>query len=429
MFGDIIHGLLMLMFAMYLIMNEAKYKNHDFGEIFDMIYGSRYLLLTMGLSATYMGFIYNEALSISLTLFGPSAYEPFNDHHQTTNPFPDRPYIFGVDPVWRHSMNNIAFTNSLKMKMSVIIGVSQMTLGIVLKLFNHAYFGRYVEVLVESVPEVLFMTVTFGYMCGLVVLKWSINYPEHPACFAPGCEGILEPGGIYPRRAAPPAIITTMIAMFKMEPLQPRHYMYAGQENFQRFLLTIAVASLPVLLIGKPLYIKSKMDAAKQPASYSAVSSDGAEGYAQMGDEEGAAAGGEEEDEDNFTDICVHQGIHTIEFALGCVSNTASYLRLWALSLAHSQLSEVFWEYIFYGYEFSIFGKYPGIGGGPYALIPCTFIFIMCTLGILMGMESLSAFLHALSLQWVEFQSKYYSADGKAFEPLSFETTVSEKNE
>ena len=52
----------------------------------------------------------------------------------------------------------------------------------------------------------------------------------------------------------------------------------------------------------------------------------------------------QEEKKETFGDRFIHSMIETIEYSLGTVSNTASYLRLWALSLAHGQLAKVFFD-------------------------------------------------------------------------------------
>jgi len=135
-------------------------------------------------------------------------------------------------------------------------------------------------------------------------------------------------------------------------------------------------------------------------------------------------AEGSQDGPHSFGDIFIHQLIETIEFVLGSVSNTASYLRLWALSLAHSQLAAVFLELILvkYGMGFTLTGPISS-----FFLFLSFFAFFTITFGVLMCMDSMECFLHTLRLHWVEFQNKFYKGNGYKFSPYSFANVL--KNE
>ncbi|RDY01327.1 V-type proton ATPase subunit a3 [Mucuna pruriens] len=361
MFGDWGHGICLLLAALYFIIREKKLssqssnmesscKNQKLDDITEMTFGGRYVILLMAIFSIYTGFIYNEFFSVPFPIFSPSAYvcRDLSCRDATTVGLikVHDTYPFGVDPAWHGTRSELPFLNSLKMKMSILLGVAQMNLGIVMSYCNAKFFRN------SFVPQMIFLNSLFGYLSLLILVKW--------------CTG--SQADLY----------HILIYMF-LSPTDDlgENQLFVGQKNLQRHGVE---SYAPLQSTDESLQVESNHD-----------------------------SHGHEEFE--FSEVFVHQLIHTIEFVLGAVSNTASYLRLWALSLAHSELSTVFYEKVLmmaWGYNNVII------------LIVGLLVFIFATVGVLLVMETLSAFLHALRLHWVEFQNKFYEGDGYKFHPFSF---------
>ncbi|KMZ58587.1 V-type proton ATPase subunit a [Zostera marina] len=265
------------------------------------------------------------------------------------------------------------------MKMSILLGLTQMNLGLILSYFNAKYFKKSLDIRYQFIPQVIFLNSLFGYLSVLIVIKW--------------CTG--SQADLY----------HVMIYMF-LSPTSDlgENQLFWGQRPLQLLLLLLAFVAVPWMLFPKPFILRRLHTERFQGRSYGLLQT--SEAYEVEPD-----SARQHHDEFNFTEVFVHQMIHSIEFVLSAVSNTASYLRLWALSLAHSELSTVFYEKILllaWGYD-NIIIRLIGF-----------VVFAFATAFILLMMETLSAFLHALRLHWVEFQGKFYSGEGYKFKPFSF---------
>lgn len=498
------HGSLLFIFSLFLLWNEDKMldqlRRGTLAEIPSMVFGGRYLLVMMGAFALYAGTIYNDLFSCPINLFGSrwdvpvipddignsTAYENVSIGLQN---FKGNPYPYGVDPAWYHTTNELAFFNSMKMKLAVTLGVTQMTFGICLGAMNDLYYKDYLAIFFEFIPRLVFILATFGYMVFIIILKMCINWGPD---------------------STPPLLIQTMIQMF-LSPgsVSKKDELYEGQGVIQAVLLLAAVFAVPFMLFpipcitnvrnkaylrrnglsqsggdgrdveiqmhgawpesgtkASPLKHKGRssnegMSSSLMDASFGkcvcccvsvclsrrtrrfvscrlscvsscpcsiadgkavvpgrrsipmrdmspspspespplspkdvglgeqksggaskslnqgllaggdAVSEDGLEGIMRRPSKAGEVIDdrGEQKESDlsiapvhsapaedaghgehalgvdySYSDHLIVQGIHTIEFVLGTVSNTASYLRLWALSLAHAELSAVFWD-------------------------------------------------------------------------------------
>ncbi|KAH0617002.1 hypothetical protein JD844_028556 [Phrynosoma platyrhinos] len=388
MFGDCGHGTVMLAFALWMVSNEKSLlAQKSDNEIWNTFFSGRYLILLMSIFSIYTGFIYNDCFSRSFNIFGSSWHvRPMFEKGDWTesyihqgvsfelNPtvagvYSGNPYPFGIDPIWNIADNKLTFLNSYKMKMSVIMGITHMVFGVVLSLFNHIYFRKTINIILQFIPEMIFILCLFGYLVFMIIFKWC-QYDAYGAGDAP-------------------SILIHFINMFLFSYSDKTNLpLYEHQQEVQSFLVIFALISIPWMLLIKPFILRANHQR-EQRMLVSSGPSESPTGDIEVeimesndskkANQHDHGAGGhgghdDHEEEFNFGDIFVHQAIHTIEYCLGCISNTASYLRLWALSLAHAQLSEVLWTMVLH------------IG--------------------------------------VEFQNKFYAGAGYAFTPFSFRTII-----
>jgi len=381
----------------------------------------------MGFFAFYCGIVYNEFFSIPLKLFSSCYYRDYETDPSTLSPTAKEPSFqykrvsetcvptVGFDATWFDSAEEVAFVNSFKMKLSIIVGVTHMCLGILMKGVNAWHFRKPLDFIFEFIPQLTFMLVTFGYMCCAIVIKWLQNWGDGSTA---------------------PSIISIFINIGTAnKDIGVLWGNDSGEDQtvFQHRLFLIAFICVLLMLIPKPLILTLQMTCMKsKPKSQ-------AEEFVEYNEEEDDVdeinenlLGSKDNDnpsmmsdddhehheEHSVGEIWVDQLIEIIEFVLGSISNTASYLRLWALSLAHGQLAKVFLTMTLM----------PGISTGNILVTLLGFpIFLTCTFGVLIVMDAMECFLHTLRLHWVEFQNKFFKGDGIPFNAFSLNLTVAEE--
>ena len=387
MFGDIGHGFIVFLFALYLCICKSSIEKSN--SMMKNVLSVRYFLLLMGFFACYCGWLYNDFLSVPIKMY--TCYEEKEGQMIKKD---GCVYNFGVDPKWMGATNELSFINSLKMKLSVIIGVLHMTFGIILKGCNAIYFKRYTEFIFSFIPQIIFMLGLFGYMDGLIIVKWLHNFSG--------------------KESTAPDIKSLLLNIFLKFGSEIENPLYGGKDLMRYIHIGIAILSFICIIIM--LVPKTLLDYSHEKKNYQKkINNNNNNNQELLLDHPHKQI-----EAPKFSDVFVHVIIETIEFVLGTVSNTASYLRLWALSLAHSQLSHVFFEY----------GVLKVVEMDQHWIIKSfmlsvSFIaFSFLTLGVLLFMDLMECFLHTLRLHWVEFQDKFFKADGYKFSPFNFESLI-----
>ncbi|OAP59072.1 hypothetical protein AYL99_06370 [Fonsecaea erecta] len=238
MFGDFGHGCLMAMAAAAMIYWEKPLARSKQDELFAMAFYGRYIMLMMGIFSMYTGLVYNDVFSKGFTPFASAWEFPEDGRPEVTGHLKGSyRYPFGLDWAWHGSENDLLFSNSLKMKLSILMGWAHMTYALCFSYINARHFKSPIDIWGNFVPGMIFFQAIFGYLSFCIIYKWSIDW---------AAEG-----------RNPPSLLNMLIQMF-LSPgnVEESEQLYAGQAVVQVCLLLLAVINVPILLLLKPLYLR-----------------------------------------------------------------------------------------------------------------------------------------------------------------------------
>eukprot|EP00834_Sanchytrium_tribonematis_P004016 NODE_178_length_14069_cov_0.746815.p1 type:complete len:705 gc:universal NODE_178_length_14069_cov_0.746815:10274-12388(+) len=328
MFGDFGHGIIGTCLAAYLIYKEKQLAPMARkSEMFNMLFAGRYIMLLMFLFSIFTGLIYNDAFSKTVYFSESKFFSESVDGDHKILPRIDYYYPFGIDHLWNMSENKLLFLNSYKMKMSVIMGVTHMSLGIFLTIFNYIHFKHASAIILEFVPQIIFLHSIFGYLVIMIFAKWNTQWLD-------------QDGNLL---GEPPALLNMLIFMFLSPGNLDGKPFYDGQAVVQTILVLVALICVPWMLLGKPYMMRREHNKrigegyGVVPSRSNSIDADSPVSPKLEKLETQPIEDHEQGEKFDFSEVMIQQVIHTIEFCLGAVSNTASYLRLWALSLAHAR--------------------------------------------------------------------------------------------
>lgn len=314
MFGDFGHACIMLAASLAMIYWEKPLKKVTF-ELFAMVYYGRYIALVMAVFSVYTGLIYNDVFSKSMTLFSSQwEWDPPDNYVEGTQISAklkgDYRYPFGLDWMWHGTDNDLLFSNSYKMKMSIILGWAHMTYSLCFAYINAKHFKKPVDIYGNFIPGMIFFQSIFGYLVICIIYKWTVDWP-----------GVGK---------SPPGLLNMLIYMF-LQPGTLDVQLYPGQTTVQVLLLLIALVQVPILLFLKPFWLRWEHNQVRakgyrglgETSRVSALDEDDDNGHAVDGrpsinsDDEGVAMitqniDDEEHEEFEFSEVMIHQVIHTI---------------------------------------------------------------------------------------------------------------------